>query len=204
MADFWRDPWCGLRSLKDKFPELLEICNDDQVCSVASKEQRNWILTFRRWLDEGLQNKLRELLDLVRTVPIAVGRDGPRWTWEKMFFVKSTYSHLCGGAPGHKNRRIWKAKIPLKIKIWMWLICKIAFLTKDNLAKIKWQGDKHCSFCNQEESIEHLMFDCSSAKYVRASPLMFLGSLVDLPISIRFGNGQNVTYKMGKNSIWWD
>jgi hypothetical protein len=117
---------------------------------------------------------------------------------EKMFFVKSTYSHLCGGAPGHKNRRIWKAKIPLKIKIWMWLICKNAFLTKDNLAKIKWQGDKHCSFCSQEESIEHLMFDCSSAKYVLASPLMFLGSLVDLPISIRFGNGQNVTYKMGK------
>jgi hypothetical protein len=83
MADFWRDPWCGIRSLKDKFPELFEICNDDQVCSVASKAQRNWNLTFRRWLDEGLQNKLRELLDLVRTVPIAVGRDGPRWTWGK-------------------------------------------------------------------------------------------------------------------------
>jgi hypothetical protein len=33
------------------------------------------------------------------------------------------------------NTLIWKLKIPLKIKIFMWYIYKEAVLTKDNLAK---------------------------------------------------------------------
>jgi hypothetical protein len=29
-------------------------------------------------------------------------------------------------------------------------------LTKDNLAKCNWQGNKKCVFCNSDESIQHL------------------------------------------------
>ena len=73
---------------------------------------------------------------------------------------------LCADGLGHCNKEIWKAKIPLKIKIWMWLISKNAILTKDNLIKRNWRGDKYCAFCSQEESIQHLMFDCPMASYV--------------------------------------
>jgi hypothetical protein len=47
----------------------------------------------------------------------------------------------------------------------MWLLQKNAILTKDNLAKRNWKGDKSCRFCNMDECINHLFFDCSLARY---------------------------------------
>jgi hypothetical protein len=67
--------------------------------------------------------------------------------------------------PGENNKRIWKANIPLKIKVFMWLLSKNAILTKDNMIKKNWQGDQHCKFCDQYENINHLFFDCSLARY---------------------------------------
>ncbi len=41
------------------------------------------------------------------------------------------------------------------------------FLTKDNIFKRgRRNGDKLCQFCDKEESIQHLFFDCSVAKLV--------------------------------------
>jgi hypothetical protein len=34
----------------------------------------------------------------------------------------------------------WKAKVPLKIKIFLWYLRQWVLLTKDNLAKRKWKG----------------------------------------------------------------
>lgn len=41
----------GVVSLRDKFPNLYAICNEQnaKVCELAAK---NWNITFRRWLDE--------------------------------------------------------------------------------------------------------------------------------------------------------
>jgi hypothetical protein len=38
-------------------------------------------------------------------------------------------------------------------------------LTKDNLIRRNWRG-KHCIFCSQSESIQHLFFDCHFAKFI--------------------------------------
>jgi hypothetical protein len=80
--------------------------------------------------------------------------------------VKSMYSHLCTGGGDDANRRIWKSKMPLKIKVFMWLINQNAILTKDNLMRRNWQGDLSCSFCNLNESINFMFFDCHLARYV--------------------------------------
>ena len=45
------------------------------------------------------------------------------------------YDQLCINEVGAQYNLIWKAKLPLKIKIWLWLIEHNAILTKDNLAK---------------------------------------------------------------------
>jgi hypothetical protein len=48
------------------------------------------------------------------------------------------YDHLCSSEINNPN---WKAKIPLKVQIFMWLIQQEAILTKDNLAKkeLEWR-----------------------------------------------------------------
>jgi hypothetical protein len=43
------------------------------------------------------------------------------------------------GSATHLNLVTWKAKIPLKIKIFLWYLWKGVILTKDNLAKRHWK-----------------------------------------------------------------
>jgi hypothetical protein len=69
---------------------------------------------------------------------------------------------------GLYNKRIWKGKVPAKIKIFMWLMTKDAILTKDNLIKRKWKGDPVCYFCKNLENISHLFFQCCVVKAVWA------------------------------------
>jgi hypothetical protein len=59
------------------------------------------------------------------------------------------------------NRNIlWSLNLPLKIKIYLWYLGRGVTLTKNNLAKPGWKGCLKCSFCNQNESIQHKLFDC--------------------------------------------
>ena len=64
------------------------------------------------------------------------------------------------------NKPLWKLKIPLKVKVFIWLLHRGVILTKDNLAKRNWNGSKQCCYCSAEETIAHLFFDCHLARLV--------------------------------------
>ena len=66
--------------------------------------------------------------------------------------------------PTDNNKKIWKSKIPLKVKIFVWYLHRRVVLTKDNLAHRNWQGSKKCSFCTHDETIKHLFFQCKFAR----------------------------------------
>jgi hypothetical protein len=59
---------------------------------------------------------------------------------------------------------VWKLKLPLKVKIFVWYLQKGVVLTKDNLVRRHWKGSLKCCFCNLEETIQHLFFDCQMAR----------------------------------------
>ena len=48
----------------------------------------------------------------------------------------------------------------------MWHLFQNAVLTRDNMKKIKWSGSPRCSFCSNDESANHLFFECSVARVV--------------------------------------
>ena len=50
-TDFWSDACCGITPLKDIFPDLFAICNE-QKSKVTYVARRGWRLTFQTWLDE--------------------------------------------------------------------------------------------------------------------------------------------------------
>jgi hypothetical protein len=60
----------------------------------------------------------------------------------------------------------WKIKIPLKIKVFLWLLYREVILTKDNLVKQNWHGNEKCSFYISYETIQHLFFDLDLAKFI--------------------------------------
>jgi hypothetical protein len=64
------------------------------------------------------------------------------------------------------NSYLWKIKIQLKIKVFLWLLYREAILTKDNLVKRNWHENEMCSFCNNYETIQHLFFNCELAKFI--------------------------------------
>jgi len=67
-------------------------------------------------------------------------------TLESIFSVKSMYSALLTSEAAPHNTFIWKLKLPLKIKVFLWYLYKRVILTKDNLVRRQWQGDTKCCF----------------------------------------------------------
>ena len=62
------------------------------------------------------------------------------------------------------SEHVWKVKVPLKIKVFMWFIHKQVILIKNNLVKRNWTGSIRCSFCDRDESVKHLFLNCPLAK----------------------------------------
>jgi len=83
-----------------------------------------------------------------------------------LFSVKSMYRAILGVEAIPYNTLIWKLKLPLKIKVFLWYLYKRVVLTKDNLARRQWQEDRKCCFCSSDESIQHLFFNCHFARFV--------------------------------------
>ena len=127
----------------------------------------------------------------------------PDWfVWQRsttgIFSVKTMYEDFMNGLPRFPLKYLWKLKIPLKIKIFMWFLYKKVLLTKDNLAKWNWTGSKKCYFCDSEETIEHLFLFCPFAKMIwRIAHISFA---LPPPISIThmFGNWLNGVDKKTK------
>ena len=50
-----------------------------------------------------------------------------------------------------------------------WYLRRGVILTNDNLAKRNWQGNQQCYCCHENETIQHLFFDCRFTRMVWAS-----------------------------------
>jgi hypothetical protein len=85
----------------------------------------------------------------------------------------------------------------------MWLIQLNAILTKDNLARRKWQGDKRCSFCNEEESTVHLFFECYLARYIWNLITWVIGGNCRPSNLSQYWDWSNMFLQLIKKFIWW-
>ena len=116
----------------NQFPELYRIARKKHqtVADVLSTHPLN--ISFRRALVGG---KFRMWSDLVALV-LNVNLDGNvNLGKHHVFSVKSMYRDIMqeGRLPEHSV--LWKLRVPLKIKIFLWYLKKGATLTKDNLLK---------------------------------------------------------------------
>jgi hypothetical protein len=75
-------------------------------------------------------------------------------------------------------------------------------LTKDNLFKKKWKGNLDCTFCGFPESIDHLFFQCSVARFTWRIVYSALG-LISIPNNVDdlFGAWINSFNRTEKNLV---
>ncbi|WVZ72675.1 hypothetical protein U9M48_021095 [Paspalum notatum var. saurae] len=159
---FWEDRWFGHLPLKIQYPSLYNIARKKNVTvsSVLSSIPLN--IFFRKALVGEKLQKWKKLVTKIALVQLDDQPDSLKWDVFKQdqFTVNSMYEHLMNqnALPLHKH--LWKLKLPVKIKIYLWFLFKGVILTKDNLIKRHWSGDGRCCFCDSNESIQHLFFDC--------------------------------------------
>ena len=164
---FWEDTWLGDSPLAQQYPLLYNIANHKQVL-VAQALTQPLNINFRRTLTT---NKWEQWLHLVsRLMDVNLSTEPDKFLWSLTtsgaFTVKSMYLDFLNGHTKFLKKYLWKIKVPLKIRIFMWFLNRKVILTKDNLAKRNWNGNKCCSFCDAEETIQHLFFECPFAKLV--------------------------------------
>ena len=80
--------------------------------------------------------------------------------------VKSMYVDYMHGHTPYLSKYLWKLKVPLKIKVFMWFLQSKVLLTKDNLIKRQWTGCKRCAFCQSDESVEHLIISYTFTHHI--------------------------------------
>jgi hypothetical protein len=127
--------------------------------------------------------------------------DSFRWTARKKFSVRDLYNDeiLRSGTP--TDCWAWKAKIPLKIKIFLWYLKNGVVLTKDNLVKKHWKGSTKCYFCDVSESIQHLFFDCPLAKLVWGILSLTFGIRLSSDVGDLFGPWLRSFSKKQRNRV---
>jgi hypothetical protein len=90
------------------------------------------------------------------------------WIFTKVHICKCVHLHLglLNGNTVYLYKYLWKMKVPLKTKIFMWFLQRKEILTKDNLAKRNWLDCKKCCFCDHDESIQHLFVRCPFVRII--------------------------------------
>ena len=133
---FWEDRWVGNMSLREQFPTLYHITRK-QHAIVAEVFGTPLNISFRRSLVGPTLVVWSALLAQVAGHHSSPGRDVFTWTLHRSgtFTVNSMYSALSDVNFQFRSKHIWKLKIHLKIKIFLWYLCRGIILTKDNLVK---------------------------------------------------------------------
>ncbi|WVZ97139.1 hypothetical protein U9M48_042694 [Paspalum notatum var. saurae] len=132
---FCEDKWLGNIPSNEQYQVLYNIVHrkHDTVATVMSTSPLN--VSIRRAL---VGNKLQPWHDLVGKITNITLNDQPdqfRWLLTKngLFTVQSMYKQLI---------ICMAAEIPLKIKVFIWLLLSGVILTKDNLILRRWQDCK--------------------------------------------------------------
>jgi hypothetical protein len=167
------------------YPILYDLALSKN-CSVAEVKEKGWVIQFKVRLQGVLHDQWYEMASKLNRVVLGTEPDDVSWKWtvSKAFSVKFVYEHPTKDDSGPSFKRIWKAKIPAKIKTFMWLVEQGAILTKDNMLRRNWHGDPSCYFCSLPETMDHLFFECPVAKVVWGIIAMCLAQ-DDRPISYR-------------------
>jgi transcription elongation factor Elf1 len=125
-------------------------------------------LTFRRNFGAAQGVEWAALTALMEGVSLSQRPDSVRWILEKngRFSTASLYRELF--FPGVVNKwmmSIWRASLPLKIKIFLWQICNDKIQSAEQLKKKNWSGPLECKLCGEIESTKHIFLNCALAKF---------------------------------------
>jgi hypothetical protein len=122
LTQSWNDVWLQSSPLRICYPKLFEVC-DNKEGSMAECAARGWQLGLRCMLGPEEMREWTDLQSLLGGVSLSNQEDVLSWglTTSKLFATRSLYRFMTnGGMDSKMARKIWKCKIPLKIRVFLW------------------------------------------------------------------------------------
>ncbi|KAE8781876.1 hypothetical protein D1007_44816 [Hordeum vulgare] len=164
-TQFWLDPWLEGEPLRFRFLRLFAICADPAVLVSASALEDGWHVAFRRPLGPA-EVEDRELLLAVTPLPASAVRDSVSWSLSPSgeFSVSSAYLALCRMPVLPWLSPLWKALLPLKIKIFVWQLLQDRLPSGTEVLKCHGTGNGICPLCHVPETGSHILFSCVAAQ----------------------------------------
>jgi hypothetical protein len=84
----------------------------------------------------------------------------------KIFTAKSLYRFITHrGVCIPASEDVWKSKLPLKIKVFMWQLQHNKLQVATSLKNRGCKGDIACCLCGEVESTNHVFFGCSISRF---------------------------------------
>lgn len=175
-VSIWNNPWIPLPHSFKPFCLPLEGTELWKAEDIIDPESRAWNAT----MVENLSTKMEA--ELILSIPLSHRPNDDRMVWHHdrkgTFNVKSCY-HLARTIQRHHIQassssiardgssnlwnKIWKARIPPKIRAFAWRLLKGILPTRAALARKITLPDLSCMFCHSQiESYVHLFMQCSA------------------------------------------
>ncbi len=171
LAPFWHVHSDEEDLLRNHFPALFAASTHKHLV-VNKWLQRFGMLQnlgFRFISPEG-SRELPRLCTLVTGLSLSSSPNAISWRWcsKGRFSVQSAYRFLAfDGGDDRRVGHLWSIRVPLKVKVFLWLGARNKILTADLLSRRGWVGPSMCPLCGRDtERLEHLFFDCPYAREV--------------------------------------
>ena len=166
------DPWLNAERLRVSFPGLFSICSDPSVLVATAFQAGQWNIGFRRTFGQAESNDWTRLR---AALPLVLPDDPDTVSWRLAptaeFSVSTAYQSLCPSQATPWLSPLWKAPIPLKIKIFIWQLLQDRLPSGTQVCKRHGPGDGLCPLCAVPETGTHILFSCTVARvlwtYVR-------------------------------------
>ncbi|WVZ74315.1 hypothetical protein U9M48_022514 [Paspalum notatum var. saurae] len=172
-ALFWVDCWIDGMAIETLTPNLIRAVPPRfRRRSVRDGlHNRTWVSDIRGALTETMVVEYVELWERIRHVSLSVGvPDSFRWRFEPVGTYSSSSAYCAcfvGSTLFLGAKFIWKAKVPPKVKFFVWLAAQDRCWTAERRYRRGLQEDDECALCDQEsETIVHLLLLCSFSKHV--------------------------------------
>ncbi|KAK1314390.1 hypothetical protein QJS10_CPA06g02156 [Acorus calamus] len=171
---FWLDRWCGEERLGDIAPDIMRLAINSKgtVDQFFQREEGAGLwsipLSRARLTEAEAGQYVRMMAQVERYVVCPDRADRIIWrpTSAGEYVVKRGYAwwreRRMGTSPSYpKFKQVWKPKMPLKIKVFMWLLFQGRLLTKAYRSKWVANEPTTCALCDAApETIDHLFCEC--------------------------------------------
>lgn len=121
------------------------------------------VFGFLRNLTPAERPKLAQLREFIRNVVLSDEHDAISWGLEAsgQFSVKSLYAKLSSGPKMGYAKPMWAARVPMKVRIFVWQAAADRLPSAINLQRRHGPGNGCSALCGEPKNADHILFLCA-------------------------------------------